>query len=110
VLAVTLDFLQMLQRFEIAVGEAGFVAREFRQGVAVAGVPFGRRPDEDQIGLGVVFGQVLGEMAVVANGFVKLRGEERGLEAGDAAHTPFGVGELAQQVPLQRGLGLELVF
>jgi hypothetical protein len=46
----------------------------------------------------------------VAAGLVELVGEGGRFEAGDAAHAPLGVGELAQQGVLESVGGLEQVL
>jgi hypothetical protein len=92
------------------VGQAGFVARHLGEDVAVDGVVAGGGADQKNLDLGGAFGQQVGAAVVVAVHLAEFFGKNGGLDHGDAAHAPFGVGELAQQGPLDGAGGLEFVF
>jgi hypothetical protein len=68
------------------------------------------RPDQENVdGVGVV-GQLVGVVVEVLEGAAVFPSEHAGLDERDSAHAPLGVGELAQQGPLDGAGGLEFVF
>jgi hypothetical protein len=108
--AAALELLEVFQGLEIAVRETRLIARELGEGIGAGGIAGCHGADHVELGLFGIAGQLVGVGFVVAAGVVEIFGEHAGLDLRDAAHAPFGVGELAEQGPLHSGSGLELVF
>ena len=106
--AAVLELGELIEDLEVAVGEAGLVARELGERIGAGDRALGHGADQIEFDLFRIGGQSFREGLVMLAGVAELFGKHAGLELRDAAHAPFGVGELAEQGPLQGGFGLEL--
>ena len=100
---------KLFERFEVVSGETGLVAGELGERVGAGGVvdeDFAAKPDIERV---KVVRPVLGVILDPTMSFVEAPGKQAGLEVGDAAQAPLGVGKLADQAALELGCGPEFL-